>query len=697
MQNVTYGQSDCDSDSSKDSDGDENCDCREKCDSDTFRDNCSSGESSCEALSDADAEANGEEARKFELAKSLQNRLSAFYKLRNPVKLPLVETFVSRCYESKRGLGTVDDGMREEASLLRQLRQKYAVRIGGRDDLLLRRNSTDVATKVVGSCEETKYGHGAGSNTNVSDLNANEHSERIDQASCGEGGDSDHGEEGGDEALDDGWADLAQASRRVRTLSEASDPTAPPSDVAAERRAAIRIAKSVHRAARTNDSQESSDYEQQQKRSDIVIGASGVLQRVLRGTGPWTAVEDQRLRSLVRAYRLQTKATAVATRSAMGTEREISRAAKGLRPLSVPILRRRKHEERGGQWGWISRRMGSTLYAPYALGCSKRSAIQCMHRWQNVLVPGLIRGKWTPKEDEILWGVVADHADLGALGAPGPSSKHPHRRRRKNESILFGDLTTRDATVAHSLHGRRIDVSGVPWAEAAAVLGRPAKRCRERFINHLDPSIRKDPWTFREDTTLFQMQRRIGNRWTQIALALPGRTQNQIKNRFHSSAKKKFEEAESKSNSAKKQENLEPKDEVVRKRKCNQWRDDDEPCGWNEREKLKKKKTCKTTKLTSSTSPPVLLTMDGSVTTKIKKAKNDKKKKKKKKKKEEEEKKKEKDKKQQTKPFCAEYDLGNEFGRNSVSDATRPSCKSTTPRGGNGFLMKEEEWSSIFR
>ena len=31
-----------------------------------------------------------------------------------------------------------------------------------------------------------------------------------------------------------------------------------------------------------------------------------------------------------------------------------------------------------------------------------RSPIQCLHRWTKILKPGLVKGPWTPQEDEKL-------------------------------------------------------------------------------------------------------------------------------------------------------------------------------------------------------------------------------------------------------------------------------------------------------
>ena len=74
-----------------------------------------------------------------------------------------------------------------------------------------------------------------------------------------------------------------------------------------------------------------------------------------------------------------------------------------------------------------------------------RSNIQCKHRWQKALDPNLVKGPWSMEEDRKIVSLV---------GQFGP----------KRWSFIAKHLQ-----------------------------GRTGKQCRERWVNQLDPTIKKEP------------------------------------------------------------------------------------------------------------------------------------------------------------------------------------------------------------
>ncbi|XP_019231138.1 PREDICTED: transcription factor WER-like [Nicotiana attenuata] len=78
------------------------------------------------------------------------------------------------------------------------------------------------------------------------------------------------------------------------------------------------------------------------------------------------------------------------------------------------------------------------------------------------------------------------------------------------------------------------------WSQMPKFAGisRTGKSCRLRWVNYLSPDVKRGPFSMEEVERVVKMYQEVGNRWSAIAARLPGRTDNEVKNLFHTHLKK---------------------------------------------------------------------------------------------------------------------------------------------------------------
>jgi len=138
---------------------------------------------------------------------------------------------------------------------------------------------------------------------------------------------------------------------------------------------------------------------------------------------------------------------------------------------------------------------GEGNWKKIAQSLTDRSHLQCLHRWQKVLNPALVKGPWKEEEDNKLVELVEKY---------GPKD----------------------------------------WSTIAShIQGRIGKQCRERWFNHLSPEVRKTNWSAEEDRIIIEAHHRLGNKWTAISKLLDGRPANAIKNHWNSTLLKRIQDS----------------------------------------------------------------------------------------------------------------------------------------------------------
>ena len=82
---------------------------------------------------------------------------------------------------------------------------------------------------------------------------------------------------------------------------------------------------------------------------------------------------------------------------------------------------------------------------------------------------------------------------------------------------------------------QQVNALGLQWTKIAEnMTNRNARQCRERWVHHLRPGIKKGNWTAKEDEQIRNLHAKYGNSWHRIASEMEGRSDNAIKNRWYS-------------------------------------------------------------------------------------------------------------------------------------------------------------------
>lgn len=133
------------------------------------------------------------------------------------------------------------------------------------------------------------------------------------------------------------------------------------------------------------------------------------------------------------------------------------------------------------------------------------SPLKCIKKIREICVTGsLAAGAWSDSEDQYLIQIV------------------------NSCSLKWGKVAE---LINKQIHGKMKIRSG--------------KQCKERWVNHLDPNMKRDKWTPEEDINILKLHRAMGHKWSNISKIVGNRTDSAIKNRVKSLMNKQKQELDS--------------------------------------------------------------------------------------------------------------------------------------------------------
>ncbi|KAI9352811.1 Homeodomain-like protein, partial [Obelidium mucronatum] len=126
----------------------------------------------------------------------------------------------------------------------------------------------------------------------------------------------------------------------------------------------------------------------------------------------------------------------------------------------------------GSNWVEISRQIGT------------RNRSQCLLRWRQTLKPGVSRGRWTKSEDEKLVEAVNIHG-------------------LNSWTKVSGHVETRNDA-----------------------------QCRERYLNTLNPDLKRGDFSKQENDLLLELVAKHGPKWAKVATDMRTRTAKMCKRQY---------------------------------------------------------------------------------------------------------------------------------------------------------------------
>lgn len=176
----------------------------------------------------------------------------------------------------------------------------------------------------------------------------------------------------------------------------------------------------------------------------------------------------------------------------------------------------------------------------------KHSEANCYAMWQGFLRPDLNRGKWTKHENENLMRVAKKYNfqnwSLISQEIPGRSENQCFVQFQHtvnlnlNSSRKWTAYEDRQLLRAVKLHSTGGNIN---WNKIRGYfINRDRKSICRRYLNVLNPNIKKGSFSREEDCVLLAAVEEYGENFACIPMSLfPNRSRSQVKNRWHNTIK----------------------------------------------------------------------------------------------------------------------------------------------------------------
>ena len=178
-----------------------------------------------------------------------------------------------------------------------------------------------------------------------------------------------------------------------------------------------------------------------------------------------------------------------------------------------------------------------------------RSSTQCNYRWRKSIECNstLVGGTWTDEENRKLFLAAISHKlplavesclnnvdieqFLNINDSNLPDNNNNNNNNNTDDTVnIINKSQTKKSNKRKKDNNEMNDKKETNWIDLAQIVGtKDASRCRERWWNHLDPTLNFDSFTPEEDAKLLKLVKILGvGNWAKIAKYMPGRTDRKL-------------------------------------------------------------------------------------------------------------------------------------------------------------------------